>query len=93
MCGVRLHWTYFSTLNSSPQTTELFASDREDSLMHWVYIGSAVALGGGVYGTVLSASPWPLIGATAVALGMFVAYKHAVSRGIDQPAPRGADGY
>ena len=84
----------FSTLNSSPQTTELFAGDREDSLMHWVYIGSGVALAGGVYGTVLAGTPWPLIGATIVALGMFVAYKHAVKRGLEQPAPRnGSDAY
>jgi len=77
----------FSTLNSSPQTTELFADDREDSLMHWVVIGSAVAVGGGIYGTVLSSSPWPLLGAVAVTGGMYLAYVHAVRRGKGQQAP------
>jgi hypothetical protein len=71
----------FSTLNSSPQTTELFASEREDSLMHWVLIGSGVAVGGGAAASAISKKPWPLIGATAVAVGMYLLYKHAVKRG------------
>src|SRR5438552_2375575 len=74
----------FSTLNSSPQTTELFADDREDSLMHWVLIGSGVALAGGVYGMVLSKTRWPLIGAAIVTAGMYLAYQHAVKRGKGQ---------
>ena len=80
----------FSTLNSSPQTTELFAKDREDSLMHWVIIGSGVALAGGVYGTVLAKSAWPLIGAATVAVGMYFAYTHAVKRGKSQEPPTNA---
>ena len=83
----------FSTLNSSPQTTELFAQDRYSSLMHWVYIGSGVAVAGGVYGTVLSSSPWPLVGAVAVTLGMYLAYRHATVRGLTQPPPRNGNGY
>src|SRR5215469_15369777 len=51
----------FSTLNSSPQTTELFADERQESLMHWVAIGTAVGIGGGAIATVLSGKPWPLV--------------------------------
>lgn len=80
----------YSTLNSSPQTTELFADERESSLMHWVVIGTAVAVGGGAVGTWRSGSAWPLIGATAVAVGMFVCYKHAVRRGQGQAKPSNA---
>lgn len=78
----------FSTLNSSPQTTELFAKDREESLMHWVYIGSGVAIGGGAVATFISKKPWPLIGTVIVAGGMYWTYRHAVCRGqdIDPPA-------
>lgn len=76
----------FSTLNSSPQTTELFAGDREDSLMHWVVIGDAVAIGGGLAGTVVSGSAWPLLAACAVAVGMHLMYRHAVARGLDKAA-------
>jgi hypothetical protein len=77
----------FSTLNSSPQTTELFAEDREDSLMHWVFIGDAVAIAGGVFWTVKSGSVWPMVAVSAVVLGMHLAYKHAVIRGKGQPPP------
>lgn len=83
----------FSTLNSSPQTTELFADDRESSLMHWVAIGSGVALAGGVYGTVLSGSGWPLLGAAIVTGGMYLAYAHAVKRGKGVAAPAASSGY
>lgn len=83
----------FSTLNSSPQTTELFAGDREDSLMHWVVIGDAVAIGGGLAASVLSRKPWPLIAAVGVALMMHLLYRHAVIRGTGQDRPSNADGY
>jgi hypothetical protein len=73
----------FSTLNSSPQTTELFADDREASLMYWVGIGAAVGIGGGAVATVLSKKPWPLITTVAVSGGMFLMYKHAVARGVN----------
>lgn len=73
----------FSTLNSSPQTTELFASDREDSLMHWVLIGAAVGVGGGAVALMLSGNTWPLIATVAVSAGMYWTYRHAVKRGTD----------
>lgn len=79
----------FSTLNSSPQTTELFAGDREDSLMHWVLVGDAVAIGGGLAGTLVSKRLWPLLAATIVAVGMHYTYRHAVRRGIGQSPPQG----
>lgn len=77
----------FSTLNSSPQTTELFAKDREDSLMHWVVIGSAVAVGGGLIATLVSKKAWPLVATATVAGGMHYTYRHAVSRGQSCDAP------
>jgi len=77
----------FSTLNSSPQTTELFASERENTLMHWVLIGSGVAVGGGLVATFVSGKIYPVIATVAVAGGMYCAYTHAVSRGKDQPPP------
>lgn len=80
----------FSTLNSSPQTTELFAGDRERSLMHWVLVGDAVAIGGGLAGTIVSRRAWPLIAATLVALGMHYTYRHAVRRGTDELPPAGS---
>ena len=71
----------FSTLNSSPQTTELFAGERESSLMFWVAVGSAVAVGGGAVATAMSGKAWPLVATIVVAAGMYGTYRHAVRRG------------
>jgi hypothetical protein len=80
----------FSTLNSSPQTTELFARDRENSLLHWVIIGDAAAIGGGIVGATFAKSLWPLLAAGGVALGMHFLYRHAVDRGQSQKPPAGS---
>jgi hypothetical protein len=77
----------YSTLNSSPQTTELFAKDREDSLMHWVYFGDGVALTAGAVWTVRNRDPIPIIAAGSVVVMMHLAYVHALERGKDQKAP------
>lgn len=79
----------FSTLNSSPQTTEIFADDRKDSLMHWVKIGDATAIAGGVAGSVFAKSIWPVVGATAVVIFMHMMYAHAVKRGEGKEKPHG----
>lgn len=75
----------YSTLNSSPQTTEIFAKDREDSLMHWVNIGAFVAIGGGVAASVVSWKVWPMIATTGVAVMMHLFYVHAKNRGLAAP--------
>lgn len=80
----------YSTLNSSPQTTELFTRDREESLMHWVHFGDAVALVGGLAASVASRKLWPILGAGAVVVLMHASYRHAVERGRDQQAPAGS---
>ena len=77
----------FSTLNSSPQTTELFAKDREDSLMHWVMIGAGVAVLGGAAGSYFTENYWPLAAAALVSGGMYLAYSHAVDRGKNNVKP------
>ena len=83
----------FSTLNSSPQTTELFADDRKDSLMHWVRIGSAVAVGGGAVAFAVSGKVWPMLATVGVALGMYAMYAHAVQRGEGSAPPASASPY
>lgn len=73
----------FSTLNSSPQTTELFAGERQDSLMHWVAIGDAVGLVGGLTASILSKKIWPFLAVVGVCGMMHFFYSHAVTRGTD----------
>lgn len=82
----------YSTLNSSPQTTELFASDRQSTLMHWVVIGDAVAVAGGAAWSLLAKSPWPVLATIMVAGGMHYAYTHAVGRGLSQAPPQQSQG-
>lgn len=77
----------YSTLNSSPQTTELFAKDREDTLMHWVTIGAGVAVAGGFLASIVSWKPEPLIASALVALMMHAFYVHAKNRGMAQEPP------
>ena len=77
----------YSTLNSSPQTTELFAEDRKDTLMHWVKIGDAAALAGGTAGAIFSRKVWPIVGALGVVIMMHLLYKHAVKRGEGEIPP------
>lgn len=82
----------YSTLNSSPQTTEIFAKDREDSLMHWVFIGAAVAVGGGFIASIVSWKLWPLLATGGVALMMHLFYVHAKNRGLNTHVPEMALG-
>jgi hypothetical protein len=72
----------FSTLNSSPQTTEINADRRADTLMKYVYIGDVVAIGGGAIATVVSRKAWPLIATAVVALGLTALYVHAKRSGL-----------
>lgn len=77
----------FGSVTSSPQTTELFAQDREDTLMKYVYLADA---GGLIIGTVMSfvdQSPYPLIGALAILVPMHFLYVHAAMVGKSQPPP------
>ena len=70
-----------SATNSSPQTTELFAGDRANTLWKWVKIGGVTAVGFGIVGAALTGSLWPIIGVAAVVGVMFAMYKNALSAG------------
>ncbi len=70
-----------SATNSSPQTTELFADDRADTLWKWVKVGGVTAIGFGVVGAALTGSLWPLVGVAAVLGSMFLMYRNALESG------------
>ena len=72
----------YSALNSSPQTTEINAAKRADTLMKWVLIGDAVAIGGGIAGAAISKSMIPLLAAGGVAIAMHLLYAHAKKAGL-----------
>ena len=78
----------YSTFCSSPQTTELNAKARADTLMKWEGVGGAVAVAGGLAATMYSGDKAPLIGTVVVAALMYGCYVHARNAGLrsDEPA-------
>lgn len=82
-----LAYNLYSATNSSPQTTELFAGEREVTLWKYVVIGHVQALALGVFGSILDRSPWPLFGTVTIGGVMHCMYKHAVKAGKKQARP------
>jgi hypothetical protein len=87
-----LVYDVISATNSSPQTTEINARKRADTLMKWVHIGLAQAAIFAVMGIALeikSGHPgWPPALGSGMAAGMlYVQYVHARNSGVRNPGP------
>lgn len=82
----------YGTLNSSPQTTELFASAREKTLMKWVRIGHANAFVLAAIGAWVARSVWPLIGTLLVMSELEFLYRYAANAGKHKAPPVKNDG-
>jgi hypothetical protein len=72
---------------SSPQTTEINADKRADTLMKWVYLGIAQAALFTAIGAAAEKaegnSPWPpIFGFTLAASLMWASYEHAKRAGL-----------
>lgn len=78
---------FFGGVTSSPQTTELFAKDREDTLMKYVWIADIGGLGIGAIMSWVDETPYPFIGAAIIAIPMHFLYKHAAKVGKSQTPP------
>lgn len=78
-----LAFNLYSAMNSSPQTTELFAADRADTLWKYVKIADVAAAGFGLLGWMLTgfASVGPLLGVGVVVVIMHYMYAHALKAG------------
>jgi len=95
-----LTYTVFGATNSSPQTTELFASDRSPTLMKYVKLGvlqTAVLIGvmtlraysgGGGWKRAF----WPAAGGVVTGAMMYAMYAHALQAGQDKAPPAAAAG-
>lgn len=83
----------FSTFTSSPQTTEINAKTRADTLMKWVRIAAAAALLFGVYGAAQSKRFAPLLAASGVTALMVGLYVHAKNRGLASSEPGTEDSW
>ncbi len=82
----------FSTLTSSPQTTEINAKTRADTLMKWVYLADAVALSGGVAAWAITGKWQAMIGVLGVVAMMHYLYVHAKDAGLSSDEP-GTESY
>jgi uncharacterized membrane protein len=85
-----LVYDVISATNSSPQTTEINAAKRADTLMKWVHVGLAQAAIFAVLGIALEGKAgrpmWPPALGAGLAGGMlYVQYLHARNSGINNP--------
>ena len=77
-----------SATNSSPQTTEINAAKRADTLMKWVNIGLAQAVLFGGLGVLLDKRRWPpALGAGLAGVLLYAQYVHAKQAGLANPGP------
>lgn len=70
---------------SSPQTTEINASTRADTLMKWVNLGVAQAGLFVILGTIVTKGPkWPpLVGGGLAGVLLYAQYGHAKNAGLE----------
>lgn len=80
----------YSATNSSPQTTELFASDRSETLWKYVVVGHTQAVFFGVVGSILDRTLWPLLGTLSIGTVMHCMYRHALKAGQGKAPPANA---
>lgn len=86
-----LAYNLYSATNSSPQTTELFAGERSETLWKYVVIGHIQAVALGLFGSLLDGTLWPLFGTLSIGGVMHGMYRHALNAGEGQAKPSNAD--
>jgi hypothetical protein len=83
-----LMYDIISATNSSPQTTEINAQKRADTLMKWVNIGMAQGVVFVGIGVVLDKQRWPpLLGGGLAAILLYGQYLHAKQSGLENAGP------
>lgn len=87
-----LTYDIISATNSSPQTTEINAEARAETLMKWVHIGLAQCALFAVIGAVIEikrGAPWwpPVAGASLAAVLLYVQYVYAKNAGLSNSLP------
>ncbi len=84
-----LTYDIISATNSSPQTTEINAAARAETLMKWVKLGLLQAAAFAGLGMLLDRrKPWrPLLGAGLAGTLLWAQYVHARNAGLAEPGP------
>lgn len=87
-----LMYDIISATNSSPQTTEINAAKRADTLMKWVYLGLAQGALFVAVGVMLDKDRWPpLLGGALAGTLLWAQYVHAKNSGLSNPGPSTED--
>lgn len=76
-----------SATNSSPQTTEINASVRSETLMKWVNLGLLQAAAFVLLGAIAAKSWAPIAGGGAAGVLLLLQYRHARDTGLRQGGP------
>lgn len=88
MVAAGLVYEIIAAACSSPQTTEINAGARADTLMKWVIIGMVQA---GIFvaiATMLDSDKWPsLLGGGLAGVMMWTSYAHAKAAGLRNGGP------
>lgn len=83
-----LVYDIISATNSSPQTTEINAGTRAQTLMKWVHLGLAQAAVFVIIGMYLHPKRWPpLLGGGLAGGLLYFQYLHARDSGLNNPGP------
>jgi hypothetical protein len=88
MVSAGLVYEIIAAACSSPQTTEINASIRADTLMKWVMIGFVQAALFVIIASLMDKSRWPaLLGGGMAGVFMWMSYAHAKAAGIKNGGP------
>jgi hypothetical protein len=83
-----LTYDIISATNSSPQTTEINAGARAETLMKWVKIGLIQAAGFALIGIMLDKKHWPPAVGSGIAMALLWGqYVHAKNAGLKSVLP------
>lgn len=83
-----LTYDIISATNSSPQTTEINAQARAETLMKWVHLGLAQAALFVAIGVTLDPDRWPpLLGGGLAGMLLWMQYVYARNCGLADPGP------
>jgi hypothetical protein len=88
MLAFMLVYDTMSTTNSSPQTTEINADTRAESLMKWVKLGLIQADAILIIAILIDDEKWPILaGGTIATILMWTQYVHAKNAGLESSEP------
>lgn len=83
-----LSYDIIAAVNSSPQTTEINAKARAETLMKWVHLGLAQVALFVVIGAYVGDDTWsPLVGGGVAAGLLYAQYVHAKQAGLESAEP------